>query len=132
VRAHLGDNIPELPKVSIEDLKQRIAAQNGFGLVIVTSNEDDEMQAAIKTLTTKYRYMTMGAETTHIGGNEGAALLSQYGLNGTPAYLLINAKGELLASHVGSIPKSQETFRLTSPTRRAKPTPTATAAGEGG
>ncbi len=110
--------LPKPRQVSLEEVKEDAKAMNQLALVVVAEDEKmEDFNVRLNMQSNQYRYMTMNIQSTYLKGNAGKEVLSQYGITSTPAYLLMDADGQLVRSHVGTVPEPSELFELTSPSR---------------
>ena len=116
------------PRVSpAEALAEARKKETAALMIVSTGEKEEDIHTRVQLRSNQFRYATRGAVITYLTGAEGAALLRQYDISGTPAYLLIDKDGKLLSHISGRVPSTQDMFELTKPLRapagEATPTP---------
>ena len=105
---------------SVQETLARARDSGRLALLVITSGDrEEDVNLRFNMRTSRYRQMTMNAESTYLDGEAGRAALAEYGVRGTPALLLVDPQGTVVKQHTGSIPSIRELFELTTPTRQS-------------
>jgi hypothetical protein len=93
-------------------------------LFVISSDDPDEEYRVLEHMNSNtFRYMSRGFVVSFLKGSAGREILDKYGIRQTPAYLVINTEGALASQHTGSVPRPNELFQITEPSRLERPEP---------
>ncbi|MCC6548316.1 hypothetical protein IT570_14250 [Candidatus Sumerlaeota bacterium] len=105
-------------RISVADALEKAREKDTAVVVVITSGEKTEdVETRVQMRSNQFNYMMRGTQITYLTGADGAKVLSDYGVSGTPAYLLLDKDGKLIGKFTGRIPNREEMFELTKPLR---------------
>ena len=115
----------DLPKRSTEELLASARDRHVPALVIIGSgSRKTDLKMRAQAATSGFRYMIMGTEIGFYEPDDAGGLITDFEVEATPAYLLIDPEtNEVLRRHEGSMPSASQVFDLTAPSRVRTPPP---------
>lgn len=117
-REIIGQMVWDPLEIPLDDIMYEAEINERLALVVIPGDDPDVQLEVKATMSNpQFRYQTRNMVYTYLQGENAVPAMSRFGISNTPAYLVIDADGNVAAEHSGSVPRPSEMFQLTSPSR---------------
>ncbi len=107
--------------LTVEEALQKARDEGRYALVALSDgSREQDIRVRGSLASTVHRHMAGATITTYVSGEPAEAVLREFRVDGgLPAFLLIDPiQNRTVRTHTGTIPRSEDFFRLTSPSRQ--------------
>lgn len=107
--------------LTVEEALQKAREEGRYALVALSDgSREQDIRVRGSLASTVHRHMAGATITTYVSGEPAEAVLREFRVDGgLPAFLLIDPmQNQTVRTHTGTIPRTEDFFRLTSPSRQ--------------
>lgn len=92
--------------------------KNKYALVVIGSGEyEEDILIRTEMTASRFRYTVQNTQMTYLTGDEASEAVEKYEVDRFPAFLLVDPDGNIVSSHLGSIPPAPKLMEMTRTTR---------------